>query len=219
MADKLPNHKLPVLADIRVAAPCKASWTEMAGDGRSRFCGECKTQVFNLSEMTRDQAERLIIERNGDLCARYYQRADGTVLTKNCEEGVHRRKRNAVAAYAGIAALFIGGGAMGARHVAAQGPDEDQLRALDIQGNADDVTIENPADVQTEHDDRPPQVVPDIQIAVPEIDHEIIMGKISSFNDDNPLDGVDHAKAKLEQLKLEKLHLEEQLKQQKLDLE
>src|SRR5512138_3788675 len=106
---KVKNHNLPVLASIRVASPCKASWTEMDGDRRSRFCGECQTQVFDLSEMSREQAERLIIERNGDLCARYYQRPDGTIQTADCQAG--ERRRNRVIAALGIAALAAGGSA------------------------------------------------------------------------------------------------------------
>ncbi len=48
---------LPVLEDVRIASPCSASWEDMTGDARVRFCGKCAKNVYNLSEMTRDEAE------------------------------------------------------------------------------------------------------------------------------------------------------------------
>ena len=57
-----------------------------------RFCGKCEKNVYNLSGMTRDEAEALLIERNGDLCARYYQRSDGTILLADCTIGAGRRQ-------------------------------------------------------------------------------------------------------------------------------
>jgi hypothetical protein len=104
--------KLPILDNIRIAAPCSADWAKMTGDDRARFCGDCKLNVYNLSDMTRDEAETLIREREGRLCVRYYQRADGTILLKDCTVGVRRRRRRRIAA-AGVAAALagVGGGA------------------------------------------------------------------------------------------------------------
>jgi len=101
-------RKLPVLADIRVASPCKASWADMTGDERVRHCGECKKNVYNLSEMTRDEAEALIFAHEGRLCVRYFQRTDGTILFGDCWVGAQRRRRFKVAAVATAAALAGG---------------------------------------------------------------------------------------------------------------
>lgn len=103
--------KLPVLDNIRVATPCRADWNQMVGDDRARHCGSCDKDVFNLSNMTREEAEALIVEKAGKLCARYYQRHDGTILLKDCSVGIGaRRKRRIIAAGAmallGTAALF-----------------------------------------------------------------------------------------------------------------
>ena len=78
---------IPLLADVRVASPCHAAWDNMKGDEQTRFCGLCRKNVYNLSEMTRQEAENLIREKEGKLCVRYYQRTDGTVLTKDCPIG------------------------------------------------------------------------------------------------------------------------------------
>src|SRR5215467_14976203 len=79
---------LSLLDNIRVASPCPASWEKMTGDDRVRFCQECKLNVYNLSEMTRLEAEKLIANREGRLCVRFYRRADGTILTRDCPRGL-----------------------------------------------------------------------------------------------------------------------------------
>jgi len=84
---------LSLLDNIRVASPCPASWEKMTGDDRVRFCQECKLNVYNLSEMTRLEGERLIANREGRLCVRFYRRADGTILTRDCPKGLRARVR------------------------------------------------------------------------------------------------------------------------------
>ncbi len=101
-------RKLPVLDDIRVASPCSARWDEMTGDEQSRFCGSCQKDVYNLSEMTREAAEALVRAKEGDLCVRYYRRADGTVLTADCSVGVRRKRVRWVAAAGAVTALAAG---------------------------------------------------------------------------------------------------------------
>jgi hypothetical protein len=103
--------RLPVLDNIRIAAPCDADWSKMTGDDRARHCGDCRKPVFNLSNMTRPEAEALIIEKQGKLCVRYYQRKDGTILTKDCPVGVARRRKRKLVA-AGAVAMLAGGGAL-----------------------------------------------------------------------------------------------------------
>jgi hypothetical protein len=102
--------KLPVLDDVRVASPCKMSWAGMAGDDRVRHCAHCNQDVFNLSGMTRDEAEALLLSR-GNLCIRYYRRADGTILLTDCTIGGKRKRarRNVVAGLALVAGTAVGG--------------------------------------------------------------------------------------------------------------
>jgi len=45
------------LDNVRVASRCSADWNEMYGSERKCFCADCKLNVYNLSDMTRDQAE------------------------------------------------------------------------------------------------------------------------------------------------------------------
>src|SRR6185503_9692722 len=76
------------LARVRVVSPCKADWDQMIGSDRVRFCGECNLNVYNLSAMTRDQAESLIAANDGRLCVRFYRRRDGSIITQDCPVGL-----------------------------------------------------------------------------------------------------------------------------------
>jgi len=109
------NHPpVPTSLDaIDVAAPCTQSWDAMIGDARSRFCGSCRLHVYDLSAMTRDEAETLVVSRKqaGEhLCVRFVRRADGTVVTDDCgpiRRAVRRRAlRLRAAAVAAFAFVF-----------------------------------------------------------------------------------------------------------------
>jgi hypothetical protein len=84
----------------------------MYGDDRRRFCGDCKLNVYNLSGMTRDEAEALLMNAEGRLCVRFFKRADGTVITQDCPVGwakVKQRTKLYAAALASLVmALFTG---------------------------------------------------------------------------------------------------------------
>lgn len=100
------------LDGLRVAAPCPAVWEKMVGDERVRFCDECRLHVYNLSGMTRREAETLLTNTEGRLCVRFYRRADGSVLTRNCPVGLsalrQRVSRVAGAALSGALGLLAG---------------------------------------------------------------------------------------------------------------
>lgn len=83
---------------VRIAAPCSANWDSMIGTERARHCGVCNLNVYNLSAMTRAEAERLVTTTEGRVCIRFHRRADGTILTQNCPVGVRRLKRLATRA-------------------------------------------------------------------------------------------------------------------------
>jgi len=108
LAEAKARVSLPVLDNLRVAAPCRADWAKMTGDERVRHCGECDQDVFDLSDMTREEAEALILGRTGRLCIRYFRRADGTVLLKDCSVGTKRRRRRHVVMLGAAAMLATG---------------------------------------------------------------------------------------------------------------
>lgn len=100
------------LDDIRIASPCSANWNEMYGNDRMRFCGDCKLNVYNLSGMSREEAENLVMNAEGRLCVRFYRRLDGTIITENCPVGWAKVKARAkvyvTAAFSLLMAMFGG---------------------------------------------------------------------------------------------------------------
>ncbi len=99
-----------LLANVRIASPCQARWGHMVGDERARFCRACSKHVYNLTAMTAEAATALIREKEGQLCARFYQRADGTVLTADCSVGAARSWISAGATAAIMAFFGVGRG-------------------------------------------------------------------------------------------------------------
>ena len=95
------------LDNVRVAAPCNADWDAMIGNDRSRFCGQCNLNVYNLSSMTRSEAESLIARSEGRLCVRFYRRADGSILTENCPVGLRALRRRVSSVYKAIASAVL----------------------------------------------------------------------------------------------------------------
>lgn len=95
------------LKNLKVASPCSQDWNAMIGSDRKRYCGECKLNVFNLSGMSRTEAENLIMNAEGRLCVRFYQRADGSVLTQDCPVGWAKVKQRTKAYVTAIASLIF----------------------------------------------------------------------------------------------------------------
>jgi len=119
------KRALPMLDDVKIASPCSESWDAMKGDDKSRYCGKCAKNVYNLSAMTREEAELLMLDREGELCVRLYRRKDGTVLTQDCPVGVQRKRLRLVGVLAiggGLAATLAGFGAYRTLHPEAQLP-------------------------------------------------------------------------------------------------
>ncbi len=96
------------LDNIKVASPCSQDWNEMIGDERKRFCGSCQLNVYNLSGMTKDEAEKLLLNSEGRLCIRFFKRSDGTVLTKDCPVGFAAFKKRISKFAAATASLIFG---------------------------------------------------------------------------------------------------------------
>ena len=140
------QRRLPLLDDVRVASPCSESWDEMVGDERARFCLKCEKNVYDVSAMTRDEAESLIARAEGSsgLCLRLYRRKDGTILTADCPVGKRRRRVTRIAA----AALAVGGAAAAIAGVG---------RSVAVMGEMDIVVpqIEAPTPFETEEEIEP----------------------------------------------------------------
>jgi hypothetical protein len=87
------NRTVDPLAELHIASPCSARWEDMIGDDEVRLCRLCNLHVFNLSAMNREEAAVLLAADSESLCVRYFRRADGTVITKDCPLGQATHKR------------------------------------------------------------------------------------------------------------------------------
>ncbi len=91
---------------LEVASPCTVAWDEMTGSDRVRFCSRCHLNVYNLSEMAEGEAEELVHRTEGRLCVRFYRRADGTVMGRECWVGW---RRHWIPRLVTVAGLLLGG--------------------------------------------------------------------------------------------------------------
>lgn len=98
---------MSLLDVIRIAEPCTEAWSSMAGDERARHCSKCDKTVFDLSVLTRAEAEALLAAKGPNLCGRYFQRTDGAIVLADCL--VHRRRRRIATAGVIAAAALVGG--------------------------------------------------------------------------------------------------------------
>ena len=171
--DAKERARLPVLPNIRVATPCSADWQQMTGDERVRACAQCNKNVYNLSSMTRDEAEALIVEKEGKLCVRYFQRKDGTILLKDCSIGVgQKRKRRLIAA--GAAAMLAGGGVL-AYKLTRPAPNVSTIGVLAV---PDEVVAEPRHEVKGQLEAPPPEE-PEVELIMGDIAPEPKMGAIA----------------------------------------
>ena len=96
------------LNHVHIAAPCQADWDQMIGNERVRFCGQCSLNVYNLSGMTRSDAESLIARTEGRLCVRFYRRSDGSIITKDCPVGLRAIRRRVSYVAKAISSMVLG---------------------------------------------------------------------------------------------------------------
>lgn len=92
---------------MHIASPCPADWSRMRGDDASRVCGLCQRRVHDLAALSEERVARLVrrVRRGEVVCVRLYRRADGKVMTADCE---HRRREQRRGVYALIAGAVFG---------------------------------------------------------------------------------------------------------------
>ena len=96
------------LDQIQIPVPCPTDWEEMAGNDRVRYCAECRKNVYNLSKMTRREAEAIIATKQGNLCARIVRNPDGTILTETLPVILPTDGRRASPVAAALVTAIIG---------------------------------------------------------------------------------------------------------------
>jgi hypothetical protein len=100
------SNAVDYLNELRIAAPCTVSWQSMDGDERVRHCTQCNKNVYNISDMSRADANQFLRLTAQGACVNFYKRMDGTVLVDNCPVGLRRLRANYRRAAAAIVAIF-----------------------------------------------------------------------------------------------------------------
>lgn len=78
------KKSLSILNSVNVKSPCHESWEAMTGSKITRHCDKCDQAVNNLSEMTADQAARLLEKYQGKhICVRYSLNDTGGIRFKS----------------------------------------------------------------------------------------------------------------------------------------
>ena len=116
----------------------------MIGGERKRYCGDCKRNGYNLSGMSRTEAENLLSNSEGRLCVRFYRRADGSVLTQDCPVGWRAVKARMTKTATALASLIFGLlGGLGLNSYMKESNDRTMGSFIPQTSNAN-VEIENP---------------------------------------------------------------------------
>lgn len=93
--------------NLIISSPCPKRWTDLVGNDRVRYCGNCKLNVYNLAEMKPAEVEALVRKTRGRLCGQLYVRKDRTAALRDCPTGrsgvLRRRIAKAAAAFLALA--------------------------------------------------------------------------------------------------------------------
>jgi hypothetical protein len=60
-----------------------------------------------LSSLSREEAQELVERKEGRLCGRFWQRSDGTVMTKDCPVGIQAARRRLALVVCGVGGSFL----------------------------------------------------------------------------------------------------------------
>lgn len=97
--------KESALNNLLISYPCPIDWDNMDGNERKRFCSQCSLNVYNISDMTEEEAEDFLIENEGG-CVKFYLREDGTIKTKSCSQFLEKA-RHRISGVKKSVAVFI----------------------------------------------------------------------------------------------------------------
>lgn len=73
------------LDNLILSYSCPINWDSMDGNERERFCKQCSKTVFNISDLSKKEANAYLDKRaNASHCVKFYLRSDGTITTDEC---------------------------------------------------------------------------------------------------------------------------------------
>lgn len=88
------SKTVSLLQRAHVASPCNASWDQMEGDEKRRFCFQCRKHVYDFSKMDSGEVEQLLMSES--VCGQIWKRSDGHVITADCPWGKMKKRERAL---------------------------------------------------------------------------------------------------------------------------
>lgn len=79
------------LENLHVPEPCSMNWDEMKGGSEIRQCEKCQHPIYNLSEMTKSRALKVLNQKEDRVCVSYLKDEKNQVLIQNYF-GIFQRK-------------------------------------------------------------------------------------------------------------------------------
>ncbi len=94
------SQKESLLDKVVIARPCSVPWSDMVGSDTERLCSGCAKNVYNLSDMTRNEVDAFLEKSGFTQCMTFYRRQDGTIMTDNCPRPLRKLRDASRAALA-----------------------------------------------------------------------------------------------------------------------
>ena len=113
----MTRRRLPVLDPLRVGGDCDAAWDAMPGSDRSRHCARCDHAIYDLSALTRGEAEALVSAHAAvgkRLCGAITHTEGGTMANVSWWSRLRAAREQGVLVVA-AAAVLVGATALGYR--------------------------------------------------------------------------------------------------------
>ena len=160
---------------LKIATPCTEKFEQMRGDGYRRFCDACNKHVHNLSELTRDEAIRLIKDNtDAGMCVVYKFDRSGQVRFREPRPPA-RRPRPDASQLAGLKRLLAAAAlvpVLATLPACDTAPDE--IAAIEQPCDAPSADV-RPIDLIMEAEARFVRELRDF-LGEPDIDYEVVAG-------------------------------------------
>jgi len=114
----MPHDASTPAPELRITAPCPMKWSELAGDERRRYCGQCSLHVLNAAALTAREAREVLTTATQRVCMRVEYDALGRPIHSDSARayadarapstGLRRLARWAASAAAGVLAACTG---------------------------------------------------------------------------------------------------------------
>lgn len=71
------------LENVEIENPCPIKWDSMSGNDEVRHCHTCRHKVYNISEMPKRRALKVLNQKEDSVCILYYRDDRNRIVTQN----------------------------------------------------------------------------------------------------------------------------------------